>query len=196
MKEKTIWFTADHHYGHANIICFCKRPFLTCDEMDEVMTMRWNEVVEPNDIVYHLGDFTLDDRKIAQSYFRRLNGLIKVIPGGHDKRWLRSHAYFSRDAGVEVRPPLFTLEVPAVGPKQVSPIVLCHYSMRIWDRSHYGSFHLYGHSHGRLSPVGRSMDVGVDAHDFYPVSLGSVIETLRQRRNTNELEVVRSAEVR
>jgi hypothetical protein len=49
-------------------------------------------------------------------------------------------------------------------------IVLCHYAMRVWSRSHHGSWHLYGHSHGRLPepPTSLSMDVGVDTHDFRP----------------------------
>jgi calcineurin-like phosphoesterase family protein len=42
--------------------------------------------------------------------------------------------------------------------------------LRVWNRSHHGSWHLYGHSHGRLPepPTLLSMDVGVDTHDFRP----------------------------
>jgi calcineurin-like phosphoesterase family protein len=45
-------------------------------------------------------------------------------------------------------------------------IVLCHYALRVWNRSNRGSWHLYGHSHGRPPEVRHSlsMDVGVDAH--------------------------------
>jgi len=46
-------------------------------------------------------------------------------------------------------------------------IVLCHYDLRVWNRSNRGSWHLYGHSHGRLPevPASLSIDVGVDTHD-------------------------------
>jgi calcineurin-like phosphoesterase family protein len=53
-------------------------------------------------------------------------------------------------------------------------ITLCHYSMRKWNKSHYGTWHLYGHSHGTLPPYGLSMDVGVDNQNFYPVSFDEV----------------------
>ena len=50
------------------------------------------------------------------------------------------------------------------------PIVLCHYFMRVWNRSNHGAWHLYGHSHGNLPDItgSLSMDVGVDTHDFRP----------------------------
>src|ERR1700745_301785 len=49
-------------------------------------------------------------------------------------------------------------------------IVLCHYALRVWNRSNRGSWHLSGHSHGRLPQVANylSMDVGADTHDFCP----------------------------
>jgi len=53
-------------------------------------------------------------------------------------------------------------------------MVLCHYAMRSWPKSHYGAWHLYGHSHGKLPMLGRSMDIGVDTHDFYPYSLDEI----------------------
>jgi hypothetical protein len=38
------------------------------------------------------------------------------------------------------------------------PIVLCHYAMRVWNRSHHGAWHLYGHSRGNLpaAPIAQS----------------------------------------
>ena len=53
-------------------------------------------------------------------------------------------------------------------------IVLCHYAFRVWRNAHHGSWHLYGHSHGSLPSAGRSMDVGVDCHDFSPISYEQV----------------------
>lgn len=52
-------------------------------------------------------------------------------------------------------------------------IVLCHYAMRVWDQSHYGTWHLHGHSHGTLPDIKEmlSCDVGVDCWNFTPVSM-------------------------
>jgi len=55
-------------------------------------------------------------------------------------------------------------------------IVLCHYAFRVWNKWRYGAWNLYGHSHGSLSPLPQSLslDVGVDCHDFTPLSYTQV----------------------
>lgn len=180
------WVTADHHFGHANIIRFCGRPFESVREMDQAMIDRWNAVVGPEDVVYHLGDFTLTDNLkpwIHALTFKTLH----VVPGGHDWRWMKGFCPDAFDYRVEVLPPLMTLEFPSIG-KHPRVVVLCHYPMLSWDRSHYGSLHLHGHSHGtipddlsgdtQLPPGkkrGRRVDVGVDRWDFSPVPLGSLL---------------------
>jgi len=58
-------------------------------------------------------------------------------------------------------------------------IVACHYAMRTWPKSHYGSWQIYGHSHGKLPGMGKQMDVGVDTNNFYPYSLKQIIEMMR-----------------
>lgn len=141
--------------------------------------MRWNQRVGNLDTVYHLGDFTLGGYKEFKSYLSRLNGDIRFVPGGHDFRWF---GYVDRSAaswdGIPptILPPMQNIEIAQE--KYPLVIVLCHYAMRVWDRSHYGSLHLYGHSHGRLHGLGRSMDVGVDCHAFYPIRLDRIIDQL------------------
>ena len=166
-----IWFTADHHFGHENIIKYCNRPFNSVAEMDNEMTTRWNEVVKPEDKIYHLGDFTLYGTAMFDSYIDQLNGKILIVPGGHDYRWMQGRGFSNCTM------PLVSIEMDT---KEKYPlvIVLCHYAMRVWDRSHYGSLHLYGHSHGNLPKIDKSMDVGVDCHNFYPISLEYVLEEL------------------
>lgn len=184
--DENIYFTADEHLGHGSILKYCHRPFPTIEDMDNEIIARRNDIVGSNDVVYSLGDFTLSGD--ARSYFERLSGISKIIPGGHDRRWIKKYpTLYTKDAKVEILPPLYTLEIPIADQKHPLTIVLCHFPLRIWDRSHYGSFHCFGHSHGRLPEYGRSMDVGVDAHDFYPISLQDVFDTLSVRRNVNEL---------
>jgi calcineurin-like phosphoesterase family protein len=65
-------------------------------------------------------------------------------------------------------------------------ITLCHYSMRKWNKAHYGTWHLYGHSHGNLPPYGLSMDVGVDAHNFYPVEFSEIKNFMNSRLQSND----------
>jgi len=178
----TILFTADTHFGHENVIRFCNRPFASATEMDEQLIENWNQTVDPNDIIYHLGDFSLLGKKQAKDYFRQLNGRIHVVPGGHDHRWVGKGTYHSSsDHPVVILPPLQTIKVSIPNPGQPQLIVLCHYSLRVWDRSHYGSWHLYGHSHGNLPPLDNSLDVGVDCWNYRPVPLKTIASKLIEK---------------
>lgn len=146
--------------------------------MDERLIGLWNAAVGIDDVVYHLGDFTLGNIVVAADILGRLNGQIKIVPGGHDWRWLSDY-YPNITSGtghpVGLLPPLVSLEFRGLDDgKHSQVIVLCHYAMRVWDRSHYGAWHLYGHSHGNLPAQGQSLDVGVDCNNFAPISLENV----------------------
>lgn len=178
----SIWFTSDTHFGHANIIRYCDRPYASLAEMDDALVANWNQTVRPNDIIYHLGDFTLGGQEQAHAYFTRLKGRISVVPGGHDKGWVSKREYFSKSGHpVVMLPPLVTIKLQISGLNQSKVIVLCHYAMRIWDRSHYGSWHLYGHSHCNLPQCLNSLDVGADCWNYFPVSLEQVAEEMNKQ---------------
>ena len=178
----TIFFTADTHFGHENVIRYCHRPFASAAEMDDQLIENWNQAIGPDDIIYHLGDFTLMGKEPASRYFKHLNGNIHVIPGGHDHRWIGKGTYRSGSGHtVSILPPLHTIKVPLPNNDQHQLIVLCHYSLRVWDRSHYNSLHLYGHSHGNLPPLANSLDVGVDCWDYLPVSLEIIASKLNEK---------------
>jgi len=180
----TTFVTSDHHFGHTNIIKYCHRPFLTVEQMDAEMIASWNRRVAPNDVVWHLGDFTLKNSNYAQAYLSQLNGQINILPGSHDS-WLatRNRVYTSAQHTVNIWPMLHSFKTGLVVDGYSLRIVLCHYAMRVWENSHYGSIHLYGHSHGMLPGIGRSGDVGVDVAgpdgwNYAPLPLDHVIETL------------------
>lgn len=47
---KVIYFTADMHFGHENVIKFDNRPFKSLEEMDEELIKRWNNKVGKADL--------------------------------------------------------------------------------------------------------------------------------------------------
>jgi calcineurin-like phosphoesterase family protein len=66
-------------------------------------------------------------------------------------------------------------------------LVLCHYPFRTWRDMGKGAINLHGHSHGRLKPLPRQRDVGVDAWDFRPVLLEQVLASTKStRRDTRD----------
>ena len=153
------YFTSDTHFCHANIIKYCNRPFKNVDEMDETIITNWNSVVKHDDLVYHLGDVGFGDIK---NVLRRLNGRIILIRGSHDKSALQVPERFEKISSL--------LEIKI----EDHPIILCHYSMRTWSKSHYNSWCLWGHSHNKLESWGKSFDIGVDGHNFFPWSFKEI----------------------
>jgi len=160
-----IYFTADTHFGHKNICKYCNRPFSSVEEMDESLIENWNRCVKPADTIYHLGDFVFGNAERVQHYLRRLNGNKIFVRGNHD-----SHLHKVVDAR----------DVREIKVEQ-QYIFLSHYAHRVWDKSHHGSWHLYGHSHGTLPMYGNSLDVGVDVWAFAPVSFEQIKETFLQQ---------------
>ena len=166
-----IFVTSDHHFGHANIIKYCDRPFESLLEMDLAMIGRWNEVVGVDDDVWHLGDFCLGGTKWAKYYFSRLNGNVDLVPGNHDHRWLDGPRLYTMSGPVHVLPPLFETEIDG------QHIVLCHYPLASWNRMHHGSVHFHGHTHSHPRAVypGR-VNLCVEYWDYEPLPLCEAIE--------------------
>ena len=163
-----IWWTSDQHYFHVNISKYCNRPFASVEEMNAEIVKRHNSVVKPNDTVINVGDFALGKPKDVSIIRAQLVGKQIFLRGSHDK-WL-NHASDIWKGTVE---------------GQV--IVACHYAMRVWPQSHYGSWDVYGHSHGHLPPLGKQHDVGVDNNDFYPVSFEKLKEIMATRDDNPNL---------
>lgn len=155
-----IYFSADLHLGHTNIIKYCNRPFVDVREMDKTILGNFKTELAPGDTLYLLGDLSFDGR-VAANFFDMLSGVnIIFIKGNHDSRKLQN---ITRERNI----PLYTLYDTKIDNQ---PITMCHYSMRVWNKSHFNAWQLYGHSHGTLSPQGKQYDVGVDNNDFKPVS--------------------------
>ena len=158
------FFTADQHLYHENIIKYCKRPFENVEEMSEKIISNHNEVVTKNDIVIHAGDFTfINNKKKVSKIVNRLNGNNIFLKGCHDQ-WLPDNN-------------------PQIWRRTINNmyVVICHYNMRTWPKSHHGSWQLFAHSHGTLDPVGKQHDIGVDNNNFYPVSFDEIVEIMKGR---------------
>ena len=166
------FFSADEHYYHNNIIEHCSRPFENFDEMNETLISNHNSMVGKNDITVHVGDFvTIKDKQVIyKTIIRRLNGKHIFLKGSHDY-WLKgtkSNQIWEKNLKIDGKRYHF---------------VACHYAMRVWPRSHYNSFLIYGHSHGKLEPIGKQFDCGVDPNNFFPVSAKEIIEKMKNQPN-------------
>lgn len=161
------FFTSDLHLGHENIIHHSRRPFANADEMDKAIIENWNEIVQPDDNVWMLGDFTMYGEQKAAEYLDQLNGHIHLVWGNHDRPGVRQLKRWQSSQ--------YAAEIKLDG----DYIVLCHYPMISWNGSLRGSLMLYGHEHGRLIGSQQSIDVGVDVWNYRPVTLEQIKERIK-----------------
>jgi calcineurin-like phosphoesterase family protein len=173
----SIFFTADNHFGHKNILRYEDRPFTSLEEMREVMIAKWNTTVKPTDQIYMLGDLIFGRGKEANELVKRLNGTKYFIRGNHDG--FLNDTDFDRSLFVWVKD-YFMLRHDNM------KFALFHYPIQVWDCKHHGAIHLYGHVHSDkenhhplLVKLGRAYNVGVDVNNYAPVSLEHIVEALR-----------------
>ena len=84
-----LFFTSDTHFNHTNILRYCNRPFKTVGQMNETIITNWNNVVGPDDVIFHLGDFCLGGAEEWNKILDRLNGRIYLVLGNHDIKNIR-----------------------------------------------------------------------------------------------------------
>lgn len=187
-----IHFTSDTHFYHKNIIKFCpwsRGHFADYKEMNDTLVDNWNSVVEPDDTVYHLGDFIFAGHVKLISILERLNGNIVLCTGNHDQVFKPALRERLGQAGLikDFQPTYYELRTQVYGVKQ--KFILNHYAQRVWNSHHHGTIHLYGHSHGSLPGVGKSVDVGVDSKElalftgstFRPWSIKEIVDYMATR---------------
>lgn len=173
-----IHFTADQHHGHDNIVKFCDRPVSPEEHDNWLINETWNKYIGKKDRVYILGDLSIAKRKKAENFIAKLNGQKYLILGNHDKNINNSNHFVQISQIKDFTYSNFGLNIH---------IVLCHYPMMSWSRSIHGSWHLYGHVHGRIKHPGLAMDVGIDNKDFdgyRPLNLYEICEFMSIKQKT------------
>jgi calcineurin-like phosphoesterase family protein len=139
--------------------------------MDQAMIDRWNSVVQPDDEIWHLGDFAVrQSSERVDSLLGMLHGSKHLVAGNND------------DAAVTGCNGWQSLQLYAELVIDGIRLVLCHYPFRTWRDMGNRAINLHGHSHGRLKPLPRQRDVGVDAWDFRPVRLEQVLASTKSTR--------------
>lgn len=178
------FFWADlhfHHYLMAKMRGYCdvdeKDPNVletATLKMNDTMIGEWNSVVTSKDTIYHGGDLCLGSKQQTQSIISRLNGNICLLRGDHDR-------YVDGCSGINWVKDVYMFKSPSTSGLALGGNIfmwLSHYAHRRWPRAHYGSLHVYGHSHGKLydDPCSLSMDVGYDTSETKkPYSLEEII---------------------
>lgn len=175
------YFTADLHFGHANIIRYCHRPFGSVPEMNAALVDNWNAVVDDTDEVWVLGDVAMGPIRESLDVVAQLAGHKILVAGNHDRCW----------AGQERAPSDWTARYVDAGFADVlqgtvdlaidgRPVRAGHfpYEGDSHDEDRFvrfrpdddGSWLLHGHVHTSWRVNGRQINVGVDVWDYAPVA--------------------------
>lgn len=186
-----IYFTADWHLYHKNIIRYCNRPFKTVKAMHNRLFSEFNAMVLPDDETYHIGDFTMvgaSHKERFKDTVRKINGVQHLILGNHDE--MKPFHYI--DIGftsIHTSFPLtYTFE------DRVFNFVLNH-DPSVYCMLKEDQYLLHGHIHNlyqHLLPARRIVNVGVDVWDFKPVSIEDICRLIVKEEKDgkiyNELE--------
>lgn len=171
------YITSDLHWGHKNIMRFCPvsraRFRNDLDYMNQAMVQEWNDLIDPQDTVYILGDVAFLPAAKATEYMRRLNGRKILVQGNHDRKLLQDTDF--RDCFAEIH---HYLDINYAGTK----CVMFHYPIAEWDQMHRGAVHFHGHLHGGVSGLEqyRCRDMGIDATGVIAVLMEDAIRDAMQ----------------
>lgn len=173
-----IYFTADWHLGHTKLLRMLSRPFEDdTDYMFHIVGLL-RSLDRQTDRLYILGD-VFWKKEILEEVLPFFPIETHIILGNHDhklKNHLKRVKSVSQIKGIEI---------------DGQYVVLCHYPMRAWNRSHYGAWQLHGHSHGKMRPYGYQLDVGVDVHKFEFVSWERIKDIMMtERKGENPIMII------
>jgi calcineurin-like phosphoesterase family protein len=190
------FFTADHHFGHANILKYTERPWDTLEEMHEELIGRWNNVVGLEDTVVILGDFSYKGHDALDDVVPRLNGRKILVCGNHDLPWIgnvKTDPIYGNwvqssvekvqrdllrymDLGIDVMSQGAPIDV-LFNDLLAGEVHAHHFPYEVDDRhgSRFARFQmeddggwlLHGHVHEAWKVRGRQINVGVDVHPNY-----------------------------
>lgn len=178
----SIYVISDTHFGHNNLLRYCSksRPFDTVEEMNENIVENWNNVVKPEDTVYHLGDVCMGQLDTIDTYLPRLNGHVTLIKGNHDTK--------GRIARIQEAVGWDALNIERIRYNGINFLMMHEKPEDMVGNS--DNVILYGHVHD-AAPHGLQSDwtyhVGVDTNNLAPVNLHDIwIDVQEQRIRTGE----------
>lgn len=171
-----IYFSSDLHFGHSKILDFCRNTRLgsTIEEHDELLIEAINKTVTPRDTLYLLGDISWHPAHITKELLQRLNSHKILILGNHDQQITKNNfsGIFENISQYE--------EIKI----NKTDIIMFHYPISQWNKCHYGSIHLHGHTHGSFIGDGKILDVGVDGpltKNMEPVNISTIFDYVKNK---------------
>lgn len=218
-SKRKIWIMSDPHYGHKNIVRGCSewkefekgsshqklRDFDTLEEHNNAIVENINSLVAEDDELWHLGDWSFGGYRNIWEFRKRIKCKnIHSIHGNHDQHiennrildedQAKETPYYATNKMVRMQDIFSSVQYYKelklnMGSQKVH-LIMSHFAMRVWNKSHHGSIMLFGHSHGSLKGYEKykTMDVGVDTNNLKPYSLEQILDIMRSRENLVDID--------
>ncbi len=175
------WFCSDLHLKHEKLMKLGNRPFSSVEEMDETIKNNFKTILKRNDILYILGDISMN-KQVAREFLKEMISLnidIHIIKGNHDT--------FSIGEILSLGCKTFS-DIKEIKEDDIS-ITLCHYAMLSYNKSHYNAWHLYGHYHTQFKdPIkGKRMNVNLEFNDYKPYSMEQIKDYMNNQPDNWDL---------
>ena len=163
MMSDEEWADYEHRVNHLNI-----------EKHDNELIRRWNEKITNKDLVFILGDFCFGTGLRANEILKQLKGRKVLVKGNHD------NIFMDKDFDTSLFEEIVDYKEIKVDKQH---FILFHFPIQVWNKSHKGSIHLYGHIHSNETTLHKmeyqienSYNVGVDVNNYYPVCLKEYVE--------------------
>jgi len=166
-----ILFTSDQLFYDEDILY--ERQSWTVEQMNDYLIQKWNSVVKRNDIVFHLGNFSVGSIPLTKSILQKLNGNINLIIGTSD----------THDTILECKDKLMSISYKLdIFINDIS-ITLNHHPQLNWNRKNEGAWMLHGSTfHNQPLLINEKLlDVGVDGYDGEPISFEKIYSIMDRK---------------
>lgn len=165
-KSRKVFIISDTHFNHSKIIDYCNRPFKNVVEMNDFILSNWNDSIEDNDIVYHLGDVYIGD---VPSFLFNLKGRKRLILGNHDNPKDQILQKIFEKIMLWRKWPEYACILSHIPLHNSALLPNNKYSFKNYVNIH-------GHIHNNESPSIEHINVCVEKTDYKPVEIEALLE--------------------
>jgi calcineurin-like phosphoesterase family protein len=193
-KGQKLWFTSDTHYNHGNICSATTqwtnpvtlREFKSLEHMNSTLVGNINEVVDENDILFHLGDWSFGGFESIEQFRNQINCKnVHIITGNHDHHiendregCQKLFSSVNKYLNLNVK---WSVGTHFAGEQRFA---LMHFPIASWDNMARGAIHLHGHVHFEPNVrigKGKMMDVGCEGNNLYPIEMKEVLRLMKNQ---------------
>jgi len=202
--KANIYFTADWHFNHDNILQYCNRPYKDVNEMNEDIIKKYNFYIRGNDVCYILGDVGFGDYDNFKEVFSKLNGKKILVLGNHDKWSMQTYYNVGFDAVVYNahiklgKHIIYLNHIPTRTFKEFIRLMWVYFidnKRKNWNirnkinrlKKEWGKYRkatkewtLCGHVHQAWKIRNKNINCGIDVWDFKPVSSDKILDIINK----------------